>query len=111
MLQPLLQKAIFKAGSISMIRLGDNTIEYCDDFRFYMTTKLPNPHFAPEVCVSVILLNFVTTFDGLTDQLTAVLVAKEQPEMETKRVNLVVESAQSKAQLKEIEDKILSMLS
>jgi dynein heavy chain len=111
MLEPLLQKAVFKAGNICMIRLGDNTIEYSQDFRFFLTTKLPNPHYAPEVCVTVVLLNFVTTFDGLADQLTAILVAKEQPDMEKKRQDLVVESAQSKAQLKEIEDKILHMLS
>merc|ERR1719316_196352 len=111
MLEPLLQKAVFKAGSVLMIRLGDNTIEYSPEFKLYLTTKLPNPHYAPEVCVTVCLLNFVTTFDGLADQLTATLVAKEQPEMEKKRVDLVVESAQSKAQLKEIEDKILYMLS
>jgi dynein heavy chain len=48
--------------------LGDSTIEYSDDFRLYLTSKLPNPHYAPEVCVTVTLLNFVTTFDGLADQ-------------------------------------------
>lgn len=39
------------------------------------------------------------------------MVAKEEPEIEAKRVSLVVESAQSKAQLKEIEDRILALLS
>jgi len=38
-------------------------------------------------------------------------VSKEEPEVEKKRVNLVIESAASKAQLKEIEDKILELLS
>ena len=77
MLQPLLERAIFKAGSLNMIRLGDNTIEYNNNFKLYLTSKLPNPHYAPEVCVTVIILNFVTTFEGLTDALLAWLVAKE----------------------------------
>merc|ERR1719169_240157 len=94
-----------------MIRLGDNNIEYSPEFLLYLTTKLPNPHYAPEVCVSVTILNFVTTFDGLADGLLAQLVAKENPEMEKKRQDLVIESAQSKAQLKEIEDRILYLLS
>ncbi len=111
MLQPLLERAIFKAGSLSMIRLGDNTIEYSNDFKLWLTTKLPNPHFAPEVCVTVIILNFVTTLEGLSDALLAILVAKESPEMEKKRQELVIESALSKAQLKEIEDRILYLLS
>ena len=36
---------------------------------------------------------------------------QEEPEVEKKRQNLIIESAQSKAQLKEIEDKILELLS
>eukprot|EP00913_Durusdinium_trenchii_P020057 g18849.t2 len=104
LLEPLLQKAIFKAGSVMMIRLGDSQCEYNKDFRFYITTKLPNPHYSPEVCVQVTLLNFMATPDGLQDQMLGILVAKEAPEVERKRQNLIVESAQSKAQLKEIED-------
>merc|ERR1719401_2881133 len=94
-----------------MIRLGDSTVEYNKDFKFYLTTKLPNPHYSPEVCVQVTLLNFMVTPDGLQDQMLGVTVAKEEPEVEKKRINLVIESAQSKAQLKEIEDKILEQLS
>merc|ERR1719453_2244720 len=111
MLDPLLQKAKFKAGNIMMIRLGDSTIEYHDDFRLFITTKLPNPHYPPETCVQVTLLNFMATPDGLEDQMLGILVAKEEPEVERKRQNLIVESAQSKAQLKEIEDRILELLS
>eukprot|EP00746_Dinoflagellata_sp_MGD_P145028 gnl/MRDRNA2_/MRDRNA2_77702_c0_seq2.p1 gnl/MRDRNA2_/MRDRNA2_77702_c0~~gnl/MRDRNA2_/MRDRNA2_77702_c0_seq2.p1 ORF type:complete len:2303 (+),score=541.45 gnl/MRDRNA2_/MRDRNA2_77702_c0_seq2:266-6910(+) len=111
LLEPLLQKAIFKAGNLSMIRLGDSTIEYHDNFKLFITTKLPNPHYSPEICVQVTLLNFMVTPDGLEDQMLGILVAKEEPETEKKRQNLVVESAQSKAQLKEIEDRILELLS
>merc|ERR1719158_1794357 len=94
-----------------MIRLGDSTIEYHDNFKLFITTKMPNPHYSPEVCVQVTLLNFMVTPEGLEDQMLGVLVAKEEPEVEKKRVNLVIESAASKAQLKEIEDKILELLS
>merc|ERR1719506_457531 len=94
-----------------MIRLGDSTIEFKDAFFLYITSKLPNPHYSPEICVQVTLLNFMVTPDGLQDQMLGILVAKEEPETEKKRVNLVIESAQSKAQLKEIEDKILELLS
>lgn len=111
LLEPLLQKAKFKAGNIIMIRLGDSTIEYSEDFKLYITTKLPNPHYSPEICVQVTLLNFMATPDGLEDQMLGILVAKEEPEVERKRQNLIVESAQSKAQLKEIEDRILELLS
>ena len=34
------------------------------DFRFYITTKLPNPHYSPEVCVQVgVLRKIAGIFD------------------------------------------------
>ena len=35
------------------IRLGEAVIEYSRDFRFYITTRLRNPHYLPEVSVKV----------------------------------------------------------
>merc|ERR1719352_305080 len=110
-LDPVLQKATFKQGTLEMIRLGDSTIEWSKDFKLFITTKLPNPHFPPEICVAVGILNFMATLDGLQDQMLGICVAKEEPATEEKRVSLVVESARAKAQLKDCEDKILALLS
>lgn len=52
-LEPLLLKQTFKQGGAMCIRLGDATIEYAPDFRFYITTKLRNPHYLPETSVKV----------------------------------------------------------
>ena len=35
------------------IRVGDNIIEYSKDFKLYITTRLRNPHYLPEVSVKV----------------------------------------------------------
>ena len=64
-----------------MLRLGDATVPYNDNFRFFMTTKLPNPHYAPETSVKVTLLNFTITMEGLEDQLLGITVAKERPDL------------------------------
>lgn len=40
-------------GGVSCIRLGDATLEYSPSFRLYMTTKLRNPHYLPEISVKV----------------------------------------------------------
>ena len=65
-------------GGAEMIRLGENTIEYSKDFRFYITTKLRNPHYLPEVATKVSVLNFMITPEGLEDQLLGIVVAKEK---------------------------------
>ena len=110
-IEPLLLKSVFKQGGNMCIRLGDSTIEYNDQFRFYITTKLRNPHYLPEVSVKVTLLNFMTTPDGLEDQLLGIVVAKERPDLEEEKTKLVLQGAENAKQLKEIEDKIIEVLS
>lgn len=44
-------------------------MDYDERFRFYMTTKLPNPHYLPDVCIKATIINFMITLDGLEDQL------------------------------------------
>ena len=109
--EPLLQKATFKQGGVLCIRLGDSVVEYSDQFRLYITTKLRNPHYLPEVSVKVTLLNFMITPAGLQDQMLARVVKAEKPELAAEKERLIVEGAENAAKLKECEDKILHILS
>ncbi|KAH0631920.1 hypothetical protein JD844_019823 [Phrynosoma platyrhinos] len=110
-LEPVLLKTTFKQQGVEYMRLGENIIEYSHDFKLYITTRLRNPHYLPEVAVKVCLLNFMITPLGLQDQLLGIVAAKEKPDLEEKKNKLIVESATNKKQLKEIEDKILEVLS
>uniref|UniRef100_A0A8C8EDP7 Dynein axonemal heavy chain 3 n=1 Tax=Otus sunia TaxID=257818 RepID=A0A8C8EDP7_9STRI len=110
-IEPILLKLTFKQQGVEYMKLGENIIEYSRDFRFYITTHLRNPHYLPEVAVKVCLLNFMITPLGLQDQLLGIVAAKEKPELEEKKNELIIESAANKKQLKEIEDKILEILS
>ena len=56
-------------GGRLLIRLGDSDIDYDKNFKFYMTTKMSNPHYLPEVCIKVTIINFTVTKQGLEDQL------------------------------------------
>ncbi|CAF0812566.1 unnamed protein product [Didymodactylos carnosus] len=111
LLEPLLLKQTFKQGGTLCIKLGDSVIEYAPDFRFYMTTKLRNPHYLPETAVKVVLTNFMITEEGLQDQLLGIVVARERPELEEEKNSLILQGAENKRMLKEIEDKILEVLS
>jgi dynein heavy chain len=55
-------------GGTTCIRIGSSVLEYSPSFRLFMTTKLRNPHYLPEVAVKVTLLNFSITRSGLEDQ-------------------------------------------
>eukprot|EP01135_Chromosphaera_perkinsii_P002036 Nk52_evm83s215 gene=Nk52_evmTU83s215 len=110
-LDPLLLKQVFKQGGINVIKLGENVIEYSKTFNFFITTTLRNPHYLPEQSTKVTLLNFGITQAGLQDQLLGITVAKERPDLEQEKNELIVQSAKNKKQLKEIEDQILEILS
>ncbi|XP_053376707.1 dynein axonemal heavy chain 3-like [Mercenaria mercenaria] len=110
-LEPILLKQTFKQSGLDYMRIGDQVVEYSKDFRFYITSRLRNPHYLPEVSVKVTLLNFMITPLGLDDQLLGIVAAKEKPELEEKKNQLILESAHNKRQLKEIEDRILEVLS
>lgn len=64
------------------------------------------------MCVEqVTLLNFMITPQGLEDQLLGIVVGKERPDLEEKKNELIIESVSNKKLLKDIEDKILGILS
>ncbi|KAL0019092.1 hypothetical protein WJX77_000912 [Trebouxia sp. C0004] len=110
-LEPLLLKQTFKQGGSEVIKIGDNVVPYHPDFRFYMTSKLANPHYPPEVSVKVSLLNFFVTPEGLEEQLLDTTVFQERPDLSEMKSNLMVNNARMKAELSLLEDTILQMLS
>ncbi|XP_026671189.1 dynein heavy chain 7, axonemal-like isoform X2 [Ceratina calcarata] len=110
-LEPILLKETFRQAGALCIKFGDTIIEYNTNFRFYITTRLRNPHYLPEVAVKVTLLNFMITPTGLEDQLLGIVVAKERPDLESEKNALIMQGAANKKLLKETEDKILEILS
>lgn len=108
MIDPLLGKQIEKKGNTLMIKLGDEQIEYSRDFKFYITTKLSKPHYSPEVCVKVTMLNFMVTEEGLTDQMLNMVVTHEEPNKMKAYNDAIIKKAANKKKMNELEDKILN---
>lgn len=50
----------------------------------------------PEVAVKVTLINFMITPMGLEDQLLGIAVAKERPDLENEKNQLIVQGASNK---------------
>lgn len=63
---------------------------YNHDFKLFITTKLPNPTYLPEVSIKVTLINFTVTPSGLEDQLLVEVVRYERIELEEKRISLIL---------------------
>jgi dynein heavy chain len=110
-LEPVLSKNIVKVGNREVLKLGDKELDYNKDFKFYLTTKLQNPHYTPEVSTKTTIVNFVVKEEGLEAQLLGIVVNMEQPDLETRKGELVVKVAGQKRKLVELEDEILRLLS
>lgn len=110
-LDPVLMRKIYKSGGFWYLALGEKSIEYNPRFKLYLTTKLRNPHYSPEVFNKVTLINSALTLEALDDQLLGIVVAKERPDLQEKREYLIVQSALNSKALKEVEDNILRILS
>ncbi|XP_053403796.1 dynein axonemal heavy chain 2-like isoform X5 [Mercenaria mercenaria] len=109
-LDPVLNKSLMKIGGAFMIRIGDKEIEYNPEFRFYITTKLSNPHYTPEISTKTTIVNFAVKEQGLEAQLLGIVVRKERPDLEEKKDSLVRSIAEGKKKLVELEDEILRLL-
>ncbi|KAI8799348.1 dynein heavy chain and region D6 of dynein motor-domain-containing protein, partial [Cladochytrium replicatum] len=110
-IDPILTKSFIKRGGKISIKLGDKEIDYNNEFCLYLTTKLANPHYAPEVFAKACVVNFAVKEKGLEDQLLGIVVKREKPELEEQKNTLVVNVAEAKKKLVQLEDEILYLLS
>lgn len=89
-LDPILHKQVFKVGGIKQIKFGDTNIDFADEFKLYMTSRYTNPHYLPEMTTKVQIINFMITFEGLSEQLLNLVVRKENMQLEEEHETLIL---------------------
>ena len=106
----LLNKATIKVGNELTIKLGDGDITYNPKFKLFITTRLSNPHYTPEVSTKVNVINFSIKEQGLEEQCLGIVVAEEQPALEANKNQLVDKIENGQSELTRLEDDILNRL-
>jgi dynein heavy chain, axonemal len=61
------------------VKFGTDEITYDINFRLLMTTRMPNPHYTPEVSTKVAVINFTVVVAGLEEQCLGIVVKAESP--------------------------------
>lgn len=111
MLDPLLSRAFIVRGKSKFIKLGSEEIDYDPKFKLYLQTKLSNPHYKPETAAQCTIINFIVTESGLEDQLLALVVQEEKPDLEQTKAALVKEQNEFMIELARLEEELLTNLS
>eukprot|EP00761_Pharyngomonas_kirbyi_P000786 gb/GECH01000787.1/.p1 GENE.gb/GECH01000787.1/~~gb/GECH01000787.1/.p1 ORF type:complete len:1788 (+),score=484.11 gb/GECH01000787.1/:1-5364(+) len=110
-LEPILEKQINVINKRKKIRVGTDDVEYNSNFMLYMTTKLSNPQYSPEVTAKTSLINFTVTMRGLEEQLLGRVINKEKADLELSKKELLSEINNNKNILVECEEDLLFKLS
>jgi len=110
MIDPVLERNTIVENGQRMIVLGDKKIDWDPNFRLYMTTKLANPHYTPEIMGKTMIINYSVTVSGLADQLLNVVVGHERADIEEKFAEIVSQMSENVQALAALEDTLLKTL-
>merc|ERR1719174_2571497 len=90
LLDPVLEKRIQTKGKTTYITVADKKMDYDMKFQLFLVTRLPNPHFSPELQAKTTLIDFTVTQKGPEEQLLGKVIQREQKALE-EQLNIVVE--------------------
>ncbi|CAH0562483.1 unnamed protein product [Brassicogethes aeneus] len=107
---PFINKQIITEDNNTYYYINDLKLKYHRNFRFYLFTNKANPHYFPEIWNKFTIINFHITKAALTDHLLNVVVEIEKPEFKSLKIDLTKKMRKNKAEIKELEKKILYTL-
>ncbi|KAJ3322044.1 hypothetical protein HDV06_003645 [Boothiomyces sp. JEL0866] len=109
-LNPILNKQIWKSGGRNLCRLGKKEIDFSSTFMLFLLTKNPSIKFIPDICSRVTFVNFTVTPGSLTVQCLDRFLKSSRPDIEKKRKDLLKAQGEFQLRLHVLEKELLASL-
>ncbi|CAM39085.2 putative dynein heavy chain [Leishmania braziliensis MHOM/BR/75/M2904] len=111
MLDPVLERQVVRSGKTLLMKINGEDMTYNEKFSLFMTTKLPNPSFTPELFAKCLVIDFTVTMEGLEQQLLSQVVSREKAELNEESAKLSEDINSNEKRRKNLEDRLLKQLS
>ncbi|KAJ3260954.1 hypothetical protein HK103_006909 [Boothiomyces macroporosus] len=109
-LNPILNKQIWKSGGRNLCKLGKKEIDFSSTFMLFLVTKNPSIKFIPDICSRVTFVNFTVTPGSLTVQCLDKFLKSARPDIEKKRKDLLKAQGEFQLRLHVLEKELLASL-
>ncbi|GAB0086567.1 Dynein heavy chain [Sergentomyia squamirostris] len=110
-LSNILDKNLIKSGTTLKVTIVDKEVIWNDNFKLYITTKLENPLYSPEIASMATIVDFTVTLTGLENQILGRVIRSEKAELEQQRIQLIEDIARDTKTMEDLEQNLLLKLS
>jgi len=97
-------------GNKLFIRIGKKLLPYNENFRIFITTKIKDTQYLPNVIPWVTVVDFTIQEESLEELLLKTLVYIENPNLEQLKDNTIINIEKHKKSLIELQDELLKLL-
>jgi dynein heavy chain len=109
-LDPVLEKQIIWKKTRGLIKIGGTDMDFNKNFLMFLTCRLPNPAFSPELSAKTTIIDFTVTQKGLEQQLLGKVISKEQKALEDSLNALLTDVNNNKKELQKLDKNLLQRL-
>ena len=93
-----------------LINFNEEVLDFHENFKIFLTTRINNPNFLPDIFIRTNVINFTVTPIGLEEQLLAEVMKIEKPEVEIQKNENIEKVSSYQKKMKEFENQILNLL-
>lgn len=110
MLFPILRKDLIQQGPRQVVQIGDKAVDYNPAFKMFLCTRDQFVDIPPNASSLITTVNFTVTKSGLEGQLLSITINFEQPELESRKTQILEQEEQLKIKLAGCEKMLLDEL-